>query len=190
MPCPYRASWTGYPSQKVPTWWRLPVAAQHPVLLDVATKETMTRTGEPMAPLYFRGFRLHTIWIQQPGGDLVHQIAFPHFLGKSTLSLLEYEPEKFPQGLMHGPKMVITLRPLSDDHWNIASDLVLPLAMDTFRQWHEAKRSAQGLQGESHSFCRCCDQVTPVSHLCQVLQNQLFVGGLLYLWPCVTHQSN
>ena len=39
----------------------IPVAAQHPVLLDVATKDTMTRTGKPMAPLSFRGFRLHTM---------------------------------------------------------------------------------------------------------------------------------
>ena len=29
----------------------IPVAAQHPILLDVAAKETMTRTGKPMAPL-------------------------------------------------------------------------------------------------------------------------------------------
>ena len=42
----------------------IPVATQHPVLLDVATKETMMRTGEPMAPLSFRGFRLHTMWTQ------------------------------------------------------------------------------------------------------------------------------
>ena len=47
----------------------IPVAVQHPVLLDVATKETMTRTGEPMAPLSFRGFRLHTVWNRLPGGD-------------------------------------------------------------------------------------------------------------------------
>ena len=127
----------------------IPVAAQHPVLLDVATKETMMRTGEPMAPLHFRGFRLHTIWTQQPGGDLVHQIAFPCFLGEGSSSMLEYEPEKFPQGLMQGPKMAINLRPLSDDHWNITLDLILPLAMDTFRQWREAKRTAQGLEGES-----------------------------------------
>ena len=39
----------------------IPVVTQHPVLLDVANKETMTRTGEPMAPLSFRGFRLHTV---------------------------------------------------------------------------------------------------------------------------------
>ena len=40
----------------------IPVATQHPILLDVATKEIMMRTGEPMAPLSFRGFRLHTMW--------------------------------------------------------------------------------------------------------------------------------
>ena len=39
----------------------IPVATQHPVLLDVATKDTMMRTGEPMAPLSFRSFRLHTM---------------------------------------------------------------------------------------------------------------------------------
>ena len=127
----------------------IPVAVQHPILLDVATKETMTRTGEPMAPLNSRGFRLHAVWTQQPGGDLVHQITFPHFLGEGTSSMLEYEPEKFPKGLMQGTKMVLDLRPPSDDYWNIASDLILPLAIDTFRQWHEAKRTAQGLEGES-----------------------------------------
>ena len=100
-------------------------------VIPVATKETMTRTGEPMAPLYFRGFRLHTVWTQQPGRDLVHQITFPHFLGKGALSMLEYEPEKFPQGLMQDPKMVINLRPPSDNYWNITLDLVLPLAVDT-----------------------------------------------------------
>ena len=59
----------------------IPVVTQHPVLLDVATKDTMMRTGEPMAPLSFRGFRLQTVWTRQSGGDLVHQVAFPCFLG-------------------------------------------------------------------------------------------------------------
>ena len=125
----------------------IPVAVHHPILLDVAVKETMTRTGKPMAPLSFRGFRLHTVWTQQSGGDLVCQVAFPHFLGQSTSSMLEYEPEKFPQGLMQGPKMAINLRPPSNNHWNIAMDLVLPLAVDTFRWRCEAKRTAQGLGG-------------------------------------------
>ena len=147
----------------------IPVATQHPILLDVATKETMMRTGEPVDPLSFRGFRLHTIWTQQSGGDLVHQVAFPHFLGESTSSMLEYEPEKFPKGLMQGPKMAINLRPPSSDHWNITTDLILPLAVDTFRQRHDAKWVAQGL-GESLS-----DQ----KHL---QQRHLLPGSLLKLW--------
>ena len=127
----------------------IPVVVHHPILLDVAVKETMMRTGEPMSPLFFRGFRLHTIWTRQSGGDLVRQVAFPCFLGESTSSMLEYEPEKFPQGLMQGPKMVINLRPPSSDHWNITMDLILPLAVDTFRRWCDAKWTAQGLGGES-----------------------------------------
>ena len=127
----------------------IPVVVHHPVLLDVAIKEVMMRIGEPIALLSFRGFRLHTIWTQQSGGDLVRQVTFPHFLGESASSMLEYEPEKFPQGLMQGPKMAINLRPPSDDHWNIATDLVLPLAVDMFRRWREAKQVAQGLEGES-----------------------------------------
>ena len=63
--------------------------------------------------------------------------------------MLEYEPEKFPQGLMQGPKMTINLRPPSNNHWNITTDLVLPLAVDTFRWRHEAKRMTQGLEERS-----------------------------------------
>ena len=54
----------------------IPVVVQHSVLLDVAIKEAMMGTGEPMAPLSFRGFRPHTVWTQQSGGDLVRQIPF------------------------------------------------------------------------------------------------------------------
>ena len=127
----------------------IPVATQHPILSDVATKDTMMRTGEPMAPLSFKGFRLHTMWTQQSGGELVCQVTFPRFLGETTTSMLEYKLGKFPQGLMPGPKMAINLRPPSGDHWNIVSDLILPLAVDTFRQWREAKCAEQDLEGES-----------------------------------------
>ena len=112
----------------------IPVAVQHPVLLDVASKEAVEDTGKPMSPLSFRGFRLHTIWTQQPRGGLARNIPFPHFLGKSTSSLLEYESEKFPQGLRQGQKRALGLKPPSTNHWNIASDLVLPLALDECRQ--------------------------------------------------------
>ena len=127
----------------------IPVVVQHPILLDVATKDTMTRTGKPMAPLSFRGFRLHTVWTWLSGGDLVRQVTFPHLLGEATTSMLEYKQEKFPQSLMQGPKMVINLRPPSSNHWNIVSDLVLPLTVDTYRQRHEAKCREQDPEGES-----------------------------------------
>ena len=127
----------------------IPVVVQHPILLDVVTKDTIMRTGEPMAPLSFRGFRLHTVWTQQLGGDMVRQITFPRFLGEATTSMLEYEPEKFPQGLMQGPKMAINLRLPSTNHWKIVSDLVLTMTIDTFRQWCEAKRTEQDPEGRS-----------------------------------------
>ena len=112
----------------------IPVAVQHPILLDVASKEAMEDTGEPMSPLSFRGFRLHTVWTQQPRGGLARNIPFPHFLSESTSSLLEYESEKFPWGLRQGKKRALSLKLPSTDHWIIASDLVLPLALDECRQ--------------------------------------------------------
>ena len=127
----------------------IPVAVQHPFLLDAVSKEAKEEAGEPMSPLSFRGFRPHSVWTQQPGGELTRQITFPHFLGKSSSSLLEYESEKIPQGLRQGQKRVLSLKPPSPDHWNIASDLVFSLVLDESRQWWEAKGAAQGLEGRS-----------------------------------------
>ena len=109
----------------------------------------MEKTGEPLAPLWFWGFRLHTVWSRPPGEEPVHQIAFPHLQGDVTAPMLEYEPEKFPQSMWQGPKMVIPLRPPSSEHWNIESDLILPLMKDTYQQWLEAKRAAQDPKRES-----------------------------------------
>ena len=127
----------------------IPVASQHPIFLDMATKETMERTGEPMAPLSFRGFRLHTVWNRLPGGDSVCQVAFPCLIGEATAPMLEYKQEKCPQSLLQGPKMAINLRPPSSYHWNIDTDLVLPLTIDKYRQRREAKRAEQDPEGES-----------------------------------------
>ena len=127
----------------------IPVAVQRPILLDVATKETITRTGKPMAPLSFRGFRLHTVWNRPPGGDSVHQVTFAHLLGEATTSMWEYEQEKFPHSLVQGPKMAINLVPPSSNHWNIISDLVLPLSVDKYKQRCEAKRMEQDPEAES-----------------------------------------
>ena len=63
--------------------------------------------------------------------------------------MLEYEPEKFPQGLLQGPKMSINLRPPSHEHWNIESDLILTMMMDTYQRRLEAKRAKQDPEWES-----------------------------------------
>ena len=163
----------------------IPVAAQHPVLLDVATKDTMMRTGKPMAPLSFRGFRLHTVWTRQSGGELVCQVAFPHFLGEATTSMLEYKLEKFPQGLMQGPKMVINLRPPSSNHWSIALDLVLPLTVDMFRRQCEAKHMEQDLEGESEGA-----EVSPKEAPAPGKAPQIVAGGSRAALPTdTTHQG-
>ena len=46
----------------------MPVAMPHPVFLDAESKVTMDKTGKPLAPLCFQGFRLHIVWSRPPGG--------------------------------------------------------------------------------------------------------------------------
>ena len=62
--------------------------------------------------------------------------------------MLEYEPEKFPQSLLQGPKMSMNLQPPSCVHWNIESDLILTLTMDTYQRRLEAKRAEQDPERE------------------------------------------
>ena len=63
--------------------------------------------------------------------------------------MLEYEPQKFPQSLAQGPKMSINLRPPFRVHWNIESNLILTLTMDTYQRRLEAKRAEQDPEWES-----------------------------------------
>ena len=56
----------------------MPDALLHPVFLDVIDKEAIEETGEPLAPHWFQGFRLHTVWSRPPGEEPIHQITFPH----------------------------------------------------------------------------------------------------------------
>ena len=127
----------------------MPVAMPHPVFLDVGSKDAMNKTGEPLASLWFWGFRLHTVWSQPPGGEPFCQITFPHLQGEATTPMLEYEPERLPQSMWQGPKMSITLRPPSSEHWNIESDLMLTMTMETYKQWRETKRAEQDPGQES-----------------------------------------
>ena len=110
---------------------------QHPILLDVANREMLEVSEEPLVPVQLRGirlqgFRLHTLWSRQPGGELIHQVGFPRLFGKSSVPLLEYTPKDIPTELFQSPKIAITLKPPSKDHWNVASDLILPMAQDQF----------------------------------------------------------
>ena len=124
----------------------LPVAMQHPVLLDVATREMLEVSEEPPAPVQLRGFRLHTVWTQQPGENLTRRVGFPRLFGESSSPLLEYESKIIPQELFQSPKLVIILKPPSKDHWNIASDPILPLIQGTLWQRREAKQAALRLE--------------------------------------------
>ena len=105
----------------------VPTALQHPVLLDMANRAMLEVREEPPASAQLRGFRIHTLWSRQPGEELIHQIGFPRLFGESSAPLLEYTPEDIPTDLFQSLKIAITLSPPSEDHWNVASDLVLPM---------------------------------------------------------------
>ena len=124
----------------------LPVALQHPILLDLASREMLEVSEEHPAPAQLRGFRLHMLWSQQPGEDLTHQVGFPHLLGESSSPLLEYVLEIIPPELFQSLKLAITFKPPSKDHWNIASDLILPVVQDQLQERREAKQAVLCLE--------------------------------------------
>ena len=66
----------------------IPVAASHPVMLDVLSKEAVIDIEESVSPLSLRGFRLHTLFTQLPKGIKIHQVAFPHLKVGSNLALV------------------------------------------------------------------------------------------------------
>ena len=94
----------------------LPMALQHPVLLDMASREMLEVSEELPAPVQLRGFRFHTLWSRQPGGDLIRQVGFPQLFGESSTPLLEYIPKAIPTDLFQSPKLAVTLKPPSKDH--------------------------------------------------------------------------
>ena len=138
----------------------MPDVLPHPLFLDVIDKEAIEETGEPLAPHWFQGFRLHTVWSWPPGEEPVCQITFPHFQGYATTPMLEHEPEKFPPSMRHGPKVAIPLRPPSSRHWNIDSDLIFSKAVDTHRRQHEAKKTGQD-QGQESAGAEESPRETP-----------------------------
>ena len=80
---------------------------------------------------------------------MTHHLSFPHLLGESNSSLIEYKSEKFPQGLRQGQKIAICLESSAKDHWNITLDLILPLVLEDSRQQRKAKRVARAQEEKS-----------------------------------------
>ena len=99
--------------------------------------------------------------------------------------MLEYEQEKFPQSLLQGPKMSINLGPPSSEHWNIDSDLILTLTIDTYKQRREAKQVEQDPEGESAGA-----EVSPKEAPASGKVPQAVVGGSKAKSPTeTTHQG-
>ena len=127
----------------------MPDALPHPLFLDIIDKEAVEETGGPLAPRWFRGFRFHTVWSRPPGEEPVCQIVFPRLRGDTFTPVLEHEPEKFPLSMRQGPKVAIPPRPPSSRHWNIDSDLIFGLVVDTHRWQYKAKKTGQDQEWES-----------------------------------------
>ena len=126
----------------------VPDVLLHPLFLDVVNKWAIEEMGEPLVPHSFRGFRLHTMWNRLPGEEPVHQIAFPQLRGDTTAPMLKHVLEKLPPNLWQGPRVAIPLNSPSSRHWNIESDLIFSLEVDTHHRRHEAKVTGQDPQQE------------------------------------------
>ena len=124
----------------------MPDALPHPLFLDVIDKGAVEEMGGPLAPRWLWGLRLHTVWSRPLGEEPVHQIVFPRLRGDTSTPVLKHEPEKFPPSMRQGPKVVILLRPPSSRHWNIDSDLIFGIVVDTHHRQYEAKKTGQDLQ--------------------------------------------
>ena len=99
--------------------------------------------------------------------------------------MLEYKQEKFPQSLLQGPKMSINLRPPSSEHWNINSDLVLTLTIDTYKQQRAAKWVEQDPEGESVGA-----EVSPKEAPAPEKAPEVVAGGSKAMSPTeTTHQG-
>ena len=99
--------------------------------------------------------------------------------------MLAYEEEKFPQSLLQGPKMAINLGPPSSYHWNIDTDLILPLTIDKYKQRREAKWAEQDPEGESAEA-----EGSPKEAPAPRKAPQVVVGGSKAVYPTeTTHQG-
>ena len=119
----------------------LPVAEEHPVLLDVCDTEVLGNIETCVPPLSLRGFKLHTVWILPPEGDRARNIVSPRFEGGLASNLILYDEETVPPELGPQPPMRISLCAPSQDHWTIALDTVFPSTLEEHRRIREQAAS-------------------------------------------------
>ena len=75
----------------------LPVAEEHPVLLDASATEVLGDIETSVSPLSLRGFQLHTVFAPLADGSKARNIVSPRFQGGSTSALILYdEGDCFP----------------------------------------------------------------------------------------------
>ena len=74
----------------------LPVAEEHPVLLDASATEVLSDIETSVSPLSLRGFKLHTVLVQLPEGDRARNIVLPRFEGGLASNLILYDEETVP----------------------------------------------------------------------------------------------
>ena len=117
----------------------LPVAEEHPVLLDASTTEVLSDIETSVSPLLLRGFQLHTVLVAVPEGGRARNIVSPRFQGGRASTLLLYDEETVSTKLRPQPPMRISLCAPSQDHWTIVLDTVLPSTIEEYRRlWEEA----------------------------------------------------
>ena len=119
----------------------LPVAEEHPVLLDVCDTEVLGNIETCVPPLSLRGFKLHTVWVLPPEGDRARNIVSPRFEGGLASNLILYDEETVPPELGPQPPMRISLCASSQDHWTIALDTVFPSTLEEHRRIREQAAS-------------------------------------------------
>ena len=119
----------------------LPVAEEHPVLLDVCDTEVLSNLEASVSSLSLRGFKLHTVLIPLAEGGRVRNIVSPRFEGGLASNLILYDEETVPPELGPQPPMRISLCAPSPDHWTIALDTVFSSTIKEYRRIREQAAS-------------------------------------------------
>ena len=129
----------------------LPVAEEHPILLDASATEVLGDIETSAQPLSLRGFQLHTVLVLLAEGGKARNIVLPRFQGGSASALILYDEETVSPELGPQPPMRISLCAPSQDHWTIVLDTVFPSTIEEYRRLREQAASKPTKTGASPS---------------------------------------